>query len=117
MIITKNGNIEGLPYTAMKKQGDVWLNLLVCRVSKDSEDEKLLSLFLTDSVEDDTIGVKWSYTKFVKIATDENYKYVWLTYTSQTAVVDQYEEALNILGVQTMEEPEEITEEVGEIEV
>ena len=87
----------------MKKQGDVWLNLLVCRVSKDSDDNKLLSLFLTDTVEDDAIGVKWDYTQFVKIAADEEYKYVWLTYTSQTAVVDQYEEALNILGVQTEE--------------
>ena len=108
MIITKNGNIEGWPYTAMKQQGALWLNLLVCRVSKDSEDEKLLSLFLTDTVEDDTIGVKWNYTQFVKVAADENYKYVWLTYTAQTAVVDQYAEALNILGVQT--------EEVSEVE-
>lgn len=108
MIITKNGNIEGLPYTAMKKQGDVWLNLLVCRVSKDTEDENLLSLFLTDTVEDDTIGVKWSNTQFVKVVADEFYKYVWLTYTAQTAVVDQYAEALNILGVQT--------EEVREVE-
>ena len=109
MIITKNGNIEGLPYTAMKQQGDVWRNLLVCRVSKDSDDNKLLSLFMTDTVEDDTIGVKWNNTQFVKVVKDEHYKYVWLTYTAQTAVVDEYEEALNILGVQT--------EEVGEVEV
>ena len=104
MIITKNGNIEGLPYTAMKKQGAVWLNLLVCRVSLDNTDEALTALFATDTVEDDAIGVKWDYTQFVKVAADENYKYVWLTYTAQTAVVDQYEEALNILGVQTTEE-------------
>ena len=113
MIITKNGNIEGLPYTAMKKQGGVWLNLLVCRVDLDSNDDELIRLFSGDTVEDDTIGVKWDYTQFVKVAADENYKYVWLTYTSQTAVVDQYEEALNILGVVTEEVPEEVvTDEV-----
>lgn len=108
MIITKNGNIEGLPYTAMKKQGSVWLNLLVCRVSLDNTDEDLTALFNTDTVEDDAIGVKWDYTQFVKVAADENHKYVWLTYTSQTAVVDQYEEALNILGVVTEEAGDEV---------
>lgn len=108
MIITKNGNIEGLPYTAMKKEGGVWLNLLVCKVSLDNTDEALTALFNTDVVEDDVIGVKWDYTQFVKVATDEEYKYVWLTYTAQTAAVDQYEEALNILGVQTAEEGDEI---------
>jgi len=113
MIITKNGNIEGLPYTAMKKQGSVWLNLLVCRVSLENADEDLTALFNTDTVEDDAIGVKWDYTQLVKVAADEEYKYVWLTYTSQTAVVDQYEEALNILGVVTEEVPEEVvTDEV-----
>jgi hypothetical protein len=112
MIITKNGNIEGLPYTAMKKQDGVWLNLLVCRVSLDNADEDLTALFNTDTVEDDAIGVKWDYTQFVKVAADEQYKYVWLTYTSQTAVVDQYEKALNILGVETMEHPEEVGDEV-----
>lgn len=115
MIITKNGNINGLPYTAMKKQGGVWLNLLVCRVSLDNSDEDLTALFNTDTVEDDAIGIKWDYTQFSKIAADENYKYVWLTYTAQTSVTDQYEEALNILGVVT---EEEATEEAGdEVEV
>lgn len=108
MIITKNGNIEGLPYTAMKKQGGVWLNLLVCRVSLENSDEELTALFNTDTVEDDSIGVKWDYTQFVKVAADDFYKYVWLTYTAQTAVVDQYEEALNILGVQTEEAGDEV---------
>lgn len=112
MIITKNGNIEGLPYTAMKKQGSVWLNLLVCRVSLENDDEMLVALFNTDTVEDDTIGVKWSHTQFVKVAADESYKYVWLTYTAQTAAVDQYEEALNILGIETQTEEAETNETV-----
>lgn len=101
MIITKNGNIDGLPYTAMKKQSDVWLNLLVCRVSLENADEDLTALFNTDFVQDDSIGVIWNYTQFVKVAADENYKYVWLTYTTQNIIADQYEEALNILGVET----------------
>lgn len=108
MIITKIGSINGLPYTAMKKQGDEWQNLLVCRVSLDSNDDELIRLFSGDTVKDDTIGVKWSYTQFVKIAVDEHFKYVWLTYTAQTAVVDQYAEALNILGVQTEEAGDEV---------
>lgn len=112
MIITNNGTIEGLPYTAMKKQAGVWRNILVCRVSKDNADEVLTELFNTDTVEDDAIGVKWDYTQFVKVAADNNYKYVWLTYTSQVAVVDQYEEALNILGVETQEVIEEAGDEV-----
>lgn len=108
MIITNNGNIEGLPYTAMKKQGGVWLNLLVCRVSHEHTDEALTALFDTDTVEDDAIGVKWEYTQLVKVAADKDYKYVWLTYTAQTSAVSQYEEALNILGVQTTEEGAEV---------
>lgn len=110
MLITNNGSIEGVPYTAMKKQGGIWLHLLVCRVSLDKTDEELTALFNTDTVEDDYTGVKWSLTQFVKIASDEQFKYVWLTYTVQASIVEpselieQYEEALNILGVQTEEE-------------
>lgn len=110
MLITNNGSIDGVPYTAMKKQGSIWLHLLVCRVSLDKTDEELISLFNTETVEDDFIGVKWSLTQFVKVAADDQYKYVWLTYTSQTTtiepseIIEQYEEALNILGVQTEEE-------------
>ena len=101
MIITKNGKIEGLPYTAMKKEAGMWRNLLVCRVDKNNIDTDLLSLFLTDYIEDDTIGVRWDNTQFVKVAADSYYKYVWLTYTSQASIVDSYEEALNVLGVET----------------
>ena len=103
MLITKNGSIEGLPYTSMKKENGVWLHLLVCQVPLDKTDEELTALFNTDTVEDDAIGVRWDYTQFVKVAADDKHKYVWLTYTAQTAAAEQYAEALNILGVQTEE--------------
>ena len=74
MIITKNGNIKGIPYTAMGKQGDIWFNLLICRVSLDNTDEDLTALFNTDNVEDDEIGIKWNFTQLIKIVTDRQYK-------------------------------------------
>ena len=107
MIVTKNGTIDGIPYTSMLKKDGVWRYLLVCRVSLDKTGDELTALFATDTVEDDAIGVTWHYTDLVKVTADEAYKYVWLTYTERTAVSEQYEEALNVLGVQT----EEVTEE------
>ena len=106
MLITNNGKIEGIPHTSMIKNGDVWDYLLVCRVSLEHTDEELTELFNTDTVEDDYIGVKYCYTKFNRIAQDENYKYVWLTYTERVLADAEYAEALNLLGVQTYEESE-----------
>ena len=54
----------------------------------------------------ETDSFVWHYTDLVKVTADEAYKYVWLTYTERTAVSEQYEEVLNVLGVQT----EEVTE-------
>ena len=103
MIITNNGSIEGTPHTSMlKRQSDgVWLHLLVCKVAIENSDEDLAALFATDTVEDDTIGVKWDYTEFLRVENDGAHKFVWLTYTAQQAAADQYAEALNILGVET----------------
>lgn len=103
MIVTKNGSIAGYCYTAMKKQDSVWRNLLVCRVSKGNTTTELMALFDVDEVKDDTIGVSWKGTFLTEIKSDDYYKYVWLTYAAQVASVDEYEEALNILGVQTKE--------------
>lgn len=101
MLITKNGTTEGLPHTSMVKQEGVWNYLLVCKVPLDASDEELTALFSTDTVEDDVIGVRWEYTKFVKITSDEANKYVWLTYTVQQIASQEYMDALNILGVET----------------
>lgn len=106
MIVTKNGTIDGVPYTSMLKKDGVWRYLLVCHVSLDKTDDELTALFATDTVEDDAIGVTWHYTEFVKVTADESYKYVWLTYTERTAAYGQYEEALNVLGVQTKDTTE-----------
>ena len=107
MIITNKGKIEGVPHTSMVKTDGVWDYLLVCKVSLEHTDEELTELFSdTDTVEDDSIGVKYCYTKFKQIAQDENYKYVWLTYTECVHTDTDYAEALNILGVQTHEESE-----------
>lgn len=111
MLITKNGSIDGIPHTSMVKQGGVWLHLLVCQVSPEASDEELATLFNTDTVEDDSIGVKWEYTQFMKIAADEANKYVWLTYTAQVTAADQYAEALNILGVETETVETEVIED------
>lgn len=101
MIITEKGTVKGLPYTAMKKQGGVWLHILVCKMTTRLSDEALTDLFNTSWVTDDEAGVKWNHTEFMGIEKYGSEKYVWLTYAAQTAVVDQYEEALKILGVQT----------------
>lgn len=106
MLITNNGKIEGVPHTSMVQTDGVWDYLLVCRVSPEHTDEELAELFNADTVEDDSIGVKYCYTKFKQIAQDESYKYVWLTYTERVHADTEYAEALNILGVQTYEESE-----------
>ena len=110
MLITKKGSIDGVPYTSMVSRDNVWLYLLVCCFPRDTSTELLLELFDTNTVEDDTIGVRWEYTQFDKITEDENNKYVWLTYTVQNIIAAQYEEALNILGVETIlpEEKQEV---------
>ena len=109
MLITNNGKIEGVPHTSMVETGGIWDYLLVCRVSLDCTDEELRGLFSdTDTVEDDSIGVKYCYTKFDRIEQDENYKYVWLTYTERVLADAEYQEALNLLGVQTYEEENEV---------
>ena len=106
MLITNNGKIEGVPHTSMIEKDGVWNCLLVCRVSPKHTSEELCNLFNTDTVEDDSIGVKYCYTRFYRIAQDENYKYVWLTYTERVLADAEYAEALNLLGVQTYEESE-----------
>ena len=106
MLITNNGKIEGIPHTSMVETGGIWDYLLVCRVSPEHSDEELTKLFNTDTVEDDSIGVKYCYTNFKRIAQDENYKYVWLSYTERVLADAEYAEALNLLGVQTYEESE-----------
>lgn len=108
MLITNNGKIEGIPHTSMVQKNGVWLYLLVCRVSPEHTDEELTALFTTDAVEDDSIGVKYCYTNFEKIAQDENYKYVWLTYTERVLADAEYQEALNLLGVETYTEESEV---------
>ena len=101
MLITKNGSIDSIPSTSMVKREGVWKYLLVCQVPLDTSDEELTALFDTSFVQDDAVGVQWEYTQFDRITTDENHKYVWLTYTVQNIIAAQYEEALNKLGVET----------------
>ena len=91
MLITNKGKIEGVPHTSMVETGGIWDYLLVCRVSLDCSDEYLTELFNTDTVEDDSIGVKYFYTQFKRIAQDENYKYVWLTYTEKVIFWERQE--------------------------
>lgn len=101
MLITKNGSIDSVPSTSMVKQEGIWKHLLVCQVPLDTPDEELIALFDTTFVQDDAISVQWEYTQFDRITTDENYKYVWLTFAVQNIIADEYEEALNKLGVET----------------
>ena len=110
MLITNNGKVEGIPHTSMVETGGIWDYLLVCRVSLEHTCEELTALFNTDTVEDDSIGVKYCYTKFNRIVQDENYKYVWLTYTERVLADAEYAEALNLLGVQTYDEDEVVAD-------
>lgn len=116
MLITRNGQIDAIPSTSMLKQGNEWKYLLVVKVPAETPTEEIAALFDTDSVEDDAIAVRWEYTSFVKVTEDENAKYVWLTYAVMNILAEEYEEALNILGVETREEQEPIAAEYTEAE-
>ena len=91
MLITNKGKIEGVPHTSMVETDGIWDYLLVCRVPLNCADEDLAELFNTGTVEDDSIGVKYFYTQFKRIAQDENYKYVWLTYTEKVIFWERQE--------------------------
>lgn len=107
MLITRNGQIDAIPSTSMVKQGNEWKYLLVVKVPAETPTEELVALFDTDFVEDSDIAVRWEYTSFVKVAEGDDAKYVWLTYTVQNILAEEYEEALNILGVETEAETNE----------
>lgn len=108
MLITNKGTIQGSTIICTMKDGYVWKWLLVCKVSPDHTDEELIELFNTNTVEDSAIERKWLSTEFVKVDSDEQYKYVWLSYTAMDVINDEYEQALNILGVETRTDESEV---------
>lgn len=112
MIATVNGTIKAVISTSMVQKDGAWKPLLVCRVPLDSDDETLKALFNTSMVEDTTNNREYHNTKFLKIAKDDNFKYVWLTYMKVSSVDAKYLEALSILGVQTQIDENGVTESV-----